>query len=135
MPEHYLQLKVSEADALDFFNFDFWNRYSTDDDVLAKNSPTHIVVSGSNDGSDFTTIDTITSEDTENPLPTTRESQSHYISATLGQENTYYKYIRFSVLETNTGETSQAFQKKVLCPVGVWSQRTAPAALYRQRRL
>lgn len=126
--EHYLQLQVSEADALDFFNFDFWNRYNTDDDVLAKNSPTHIVVSGSNDGSDFTTIATITSEDTENPLPTTRESQSHYISATLGLENTYYKYIRFSVLETNTGETSQANQKKyfALSEFGVSALRLLP---------
>ena len=128
VPEHYLQLQVSEADALDFFSFDFWNRYSTNADELAKNSPTHIVVSGSNDGSYFTTIATITSEDTENPLPTTRESQSHYISATLGLENTYYKYIRFSVLETNTGETSLANQKKyfALSEFGVSALRLLP---------
>lgn len=128
VPEHYLQLKVSEADALDFFNFDFWNRYSTNAAELAKNSPTHIVVSGSNNGSEFTTIATITSEDTENPLPTTRESQSHYISATLGLENTYYKYIRFSVLETNTGETSLANQKKyfALSEFGVSALRLLP---------
>ena len=128
VPEHYLQLQVSEADALDLFYFDFWNRYSTNADELAKNSPTQIVVSGSNDGSEFTTIATITSGDTQNPLPTTRESQSHYISATLGQENTYYKYIRFSVLETNTGETSQAFQKKyfALSEFGVSALRLLP---------
>ena len=126
--EHYLQLQVSEADALDFFYFDFWNRYSTNADELAKNSPTQIVVSGSNNGSEFTTIATIISEDTENPLPTTQGEQSHYISATLGQENTYYKYIRFSVLETNTGETSQAFPKKyfALSEFGVSAQRLLP---------
>ncbi len=128
VPEHYLQLQVSEADALDLFYFDFWNRYSTNAGELAKNSPTQIVVSGSNDGSVFTTIATITSEDTENPLPTTREGQSHYVSATLGQENDYYKYIRFSVLETNTGETSEAFQKKyfALSEFGVSALRLLP---------
>ena len=87
--DHYLQANLPEE--LDAFFFYFKKRNDNNN-----NRPTTIVISGSNDGENFTDITTI-----NEGLPTDA-GIIDYMSAKISTEQAY-KYIRFTVPTTNTG--------------------------------
>jgi len=87
--DHYLQAEL--PDAAQEFYFYFKKRSSNNN-----NRPTTIVISGSNDGQNFTEITTITEG-----LPTDN-GVLDYLSAKVAA-NEAYKYIRFTVPSTNNG--------------------------------
>lgn len=87
--DHYLQAELPEA-AKDFY-FYFKKRSQNNN-----NRPTTIVVSGSNDGENFTDITTI-----DEGLPTAATAID-YTSAKIASDEAY-KYLRFTVPTTNSG--------------------------------
>ena len=95
--DHYLQVDMGEGNSLNQFSFTYRNLPSSSWNVDAA---TKIVVEGSNNLSQFTTLATLTSSDS-NPLPTDKEVQ--YVSGTLGSASTAYRYIRFTVKNATGG--------------------------------
>ena len=90
--DHYLQAELSEAvDAIHFY----YKKRSQNN----ANRPTSITISGSNDGSTFTDITTISSG-----LPT--DASVIYYASDKVSLGASYKYLRFTVTATNTGAAS-----------------------------
>lgn len=90
---HYLQVDLGQGVTLSEFTFGYTMR--SGDHI---NAPTKIVISGSNDGRNFTDITTLTKKDATNPLPST-SSQSTYNSSVIACGEAY-RYFRFTVMET-----------------------------------
>ena len=90
---HYLQVKLSTAVSL--FRFHYTRRTQNNN-----NRPTRIVVSGSNDGVNFTQLSVLTSTDATNPLPTA-EAVNSYQSNVISTLGTPYTYLRFTVTATS----------------------------------
>lgn len=90
--DHYLQANLDEA--VKDFVFYFKKRSQNNN-----NRPTNIIVSGSNDGENFTEITTISEG-----LPT-GATPIDYTSAVISADEAY-KHIRFTVTATNNGATT-----------------------------
>ena len=90
--DHYLQIDMGENTPIDQFVFKYTNLPTTSNNVDAAET---IVVSGSNNNSEFTPITTLTG------LPT--EKEGTYTSATLGAKGTNYRYIRLTVTDATGG--------------------------------
>ena len=92
--DHYLRVDMGENNSISQFTFTFKTRNTN----CTVNSPTTIVVEGSNaaDGS-YTEIATLTG------LPTTNSTL--YTSPVLGSEGVSYRYIRYRVTATQSGQT------------------------------
>ena len=93
---HYLQLHLSQAASR------FRIRYSTRSDNN-NNRPKRMVISGSNDGTNFTEITVLTSDDYSYALPISGSGALDFTSRVICTDGTAYTYIRFTVTETNTG--------------------------------
>ena len=89
---HYLQAELSQATQK--FEFYFKKRSQNNN-----NRPTVMVISASNDGENFTDITTL-----ESGFPT-EESVIDYVSSVIDL-GAAYKYVRFTVTETNNGATN-----------------------------
>ena len=87
--DHYLQAELTEA-TKDFYIF-FKKRHNNNN-----NRPTKFLISGSNDGTTFSEITTITEG-----LPT-NEANIFFASDKITASEAY-KYLRFQALETNNG--------------------------------
>lgn len=92
---HHIQVKMTTG--LSSFRFFYRTRPGGTNFV---NKPTTIVISGSNDGTDFTTITTLSSTDAQFPLPSNTTSIENYISPIISS-GTAYQYLRFEVTATN----------------------------------
>ena len=97
---HYLQVDLGLGNSLTNFSFAYTTRAAN-----FVNKPTTLLVSGSNDGTNFTVLSTLSSTDATNPLPSNTTSQQSYTSAALGN-GTAYRYLRFTVTSTNNGATN-----------------------------
>lgn len=101
----YLQVQLPEGQELSEFVFTFTSR-----DGGNAPTPTKIVVSGSNDGADFTEIATFTDAEHNFPEPANGAQSGKaavWTSPTISA-NTAYKYLRFTVTESDRssgGET------------------------------
>lgn len=102
---HYIQANLGTTHALQNFSFN----YATRNNASGSNKPTKIVVSGSNDGTEFTEIHTFTSTDADNPLPSTIGTGYLEWESPLIQCSAPYQYLRFTVTETNTGDKSDGY--------------------------
>lgn len=91
---HYLQVHMGDEKSVGAFYIYLRKRSSNNN-----NRPTKIKIEGSNDGTEFTEVTSITEG-----LPTDA-SVVDYISASLGSDVTKYCYLRFSVEKTNSGQT------------------------------
>ena len=85
--DHYLQVDLGEGKSLNSFSFSYSKRNDN-------NRPTTMVLSGSNDGTTFTTFTTLTG------LPTA-SNVTTYNSAVIDC-GASYRYLRFTVTATNT---------------------------------
>lgn len=90
---HYIRVDLGEEYKSDLFAFTYTNRTNTN-----KQNPTAITVEGSNevDG----TYEHIANLTTLDGLPTTEASS--FESELLGTQGTVYRYLRFTVTETNS---------------------------------
>ena len=88
---HYLQADLGKK--VKEFRFYFKKRSQNNN-----NRPTNIVIAGSNDGSDFTTIKTVSSG-----FPTNANVADYYSDKIAC---TGYRYIRFTIKQTNTDTSS-----------------------------
>lgn len=95
---HYLQLRLSQAASR------FRIRYSTRSDNNY-NRPKRMVISGSNDGTNFTEITVLTSDDYSYALPISGSGALDFTSRVICTDGTAYNYIRFTVTETSNGAT------------------------------
>ena len=95
---HYLQLHLSQPASR------FRIRYSTRSQNNY-NRPKRMVISGSNDGTNFTEITVLTSDDYSYALPISGEGALDFTSRVICTDGTAYNYIRFTVTETNNGAT------------------------------
>lgn len=110
---HYLQVHLSEAVSL--FRFHYTRRMDNNN-----NRPTRIMVSGSNDGVNFTQLSVLTSTDATNPLPTA-EAVNNYQSNVLSTLGTPYTYLRFTVTATNSGAKFYGFPFFTMSEFGIES--------------
>lgn len=95
---HYLQVDLGEGKTLSEFVFN----YSTRKGASANNTspaPTSIVVSGSNDGTTFTALATLTASDAVNPLPSYTALGVEWTSGLISSGEPY-RYLRFTVTES-----------------------------------
>lgn len=90
---HYLQVELAEAKKS--IRFYFKKREGNNN-----NRPTEIVISGSNDGTDFTEVQTISSG-----LPTDANILDYYSDVITTE--TAYKYYRFTVKRTNSQDDTE----------------------------
>ena len=106
--EHpYLQVRLPEGKTLSEFTFTFTSR-----DGGRAPTPTEIVVSGSNDGATFTSIETFTKENDGFPEAANTDNKDAGKSVTWNSPiitaSTAYQYLRFTVTKSersNGGET------------------------------
>ena len=92
--DHYLRVDMGEGNSVSLFTFTFKTRNENSE----VNSPTTIVVEGSNEADgEYTEIATLTG------LPTTNSTA--YTSEILGSEDVAYRYIRYRVTETGSNQT------------------------------
>ena len=91
--DHYLRVDMGEGNSVSLFTFTFTTRNQN----CEVNSPTTIVVEGSNEADgEYTEIATLSG------LPTTNSTV--YTSETLGSEDVAYRYIRYRVTATKTNQ-------------------------------
>lgn len=95
---HYLQLHLSQAASR------FRIRYSTRSQNNY-NRPKRMVISGSNDGTNFTEITVLTSDDYSYALPISGSGALDFTSRVICTDGTAYNYIRFTVTETSNNAT------------------------------
>ena len=100
--DHYLQIDLGEGNDMSEFIFSYTTRPKDGNNYL--NKPTNIIISGSNDGVNFSNVTTLTSTDS-NPLPSNTTSQQSFTSDPI-ESNTPYRYWRFTVTATNSGQKS-----------------------------
>ena len=98
--EHYLQAELPSA--VSEFSFYFKKRSQNND-----NRPIIIDIAGSNDGINFKDITSLANEDGDD-LPTDG-AVIFYQSENITMK-TAYKYIRFTIIETNNGANTDGFQ-------------------------
>ena len=92
--DHYLRVDMGEGNSVSLFTFTFTTRNTN----CTVNSPTTIVVEGSNEANGtYTEIATLSG------LPTTNSTV--YTSGVLGNENVAYRYIRYRVTQTASNQT------------------------------
>ena len=92
--DHYWRVDMGEGNSVSLFTFTFTTRNTN----CTVNSPTTIVVEGSNEADgEYTEIATLTG------LPTT--DATIYTSETLGSEDVAYRYIRYRVTATASMQT------------------------------
>lgn len=89
---HYLAVDLGEGNGLDKFAFSYTTRSNN------THAPQTLVVEGSNNGTDYTEITTLTSTDETNPLPTA--GGVDYTSDVISSI-TAYRYLRFKVTKTD----------------------------------
>ena len=93
----YMQVDLGEGEALEAFVLNYSTRQSGNN-----GAPYAMIVSGSNDGSNFTTITNLSKSDTFFPLPSgNAQSFSSMIVA-----NEAYRYLRFTVTSSPNGNNS-----------------------------
>lgn len=93
----YLQVDLGNGNSLSDFSFNYTTRISY------KNKPKVIGISGSNDGINFTPIETLTST-MDNPLPVNLITQQSYSSGMI-HSGEPIRFLRFTVYDTNTHGT------------------------------
>ncbi len=97
----YLQVEIAEASALSKFQFSYTTRNGGGAPV-----PTEIVVSASEDGNDFATLQTFTKD--AHALPA-ESNAAEWTSPVLGDGAKAYRYLRFAVTKSyrpNGGEAN-----------------------------
>lgn len=90
---HNFIIDLGEGNSLEQFAFNYITLPNSAHNVDA---PKAMVIEGSTDGTDYTSITTL------NELPTTKGAT--YASTTLGTKGTAYRYLRFSVTDATGGK-------------------------------
>lgn len=92
--DHYLQVDLGSGQSRDYFTFSYVTRTQVGNSN--PKYPKRIVVAGSNDGTNFTTLATLSTSDATNPLPA--GSALSYASDAIS-DGTPYRYLRLTVTD------------------------------------
>ena len=99
---HYLEIDMGEGESISEFAIKYQRRMNNNN-----NRPTEIIIEGSNDGETFTAIRTLTAE--ADGLPTV-QGNDVFTSAII-DAGAYYRYLRFTVSQTNNGSIFFTFSE------------------------
>ena len=102
---HYLQIDMGTGVSIQDFVINYTTRPGN-----FYNKPATMVVSGSNDGTTFTPITTLSSSNAYSPLPVSGVKQESYQSSLISS-STAYRYLRFTVTATNNNAANSGSPK------------------------